>query len=73
MELIDNAYKDLIVSKKYSYKKFINEFDEFLEKMNFIDSIFDEKTELVSQPINKDKIIRKTRLTFLNCFLLKYI
>ena len=33
MELIDNAYKDLIVSKKYSYKKFINEFDNTIKKI----------------------------------------
>ena len=58
-KLIDNAFNDLIKSQKYSYRKFINEFDSFLELSSLSYKISQKEIKLIKNFINSDILIRK--------------
>jgi hypothetical protein len=58
-ELTENAYRDLIASGKYSYKNFIQTFDNELSKEGFSPTISEEEIKRVSSYMDKVPISRR--------------
>ena len=57
-ELTENAYRDLIISGLYSYRRFIDEFDQDLLRVGFEPTISDKDVRLVNNLLKKDYIYR---------------
>lgn len=63
--IIDNAYNDLIISNKYTYKNFVAEFDQHLMSLSFEpNKNFDRKT--IDIPLNRniEFNLKKVKLRF---------
>jgi hypothetical protein len=57
-EIIENAYRDLILSGDYHYKKFVKNFDETLLSLGLKPESEKHETELVNNLIQRDVWIR---------------
>jgi hypothetical protein len=60
-ELTENAHRDLIASRRYSYQKFIDSFDRELEKNGFRPDIPLSDCREVSLQLDKDLRYRKAK------------
>jgi hypothetical protein len=70
--LVENTYRDLIKSQKYSYKKFIKHFDAEIEKLGINHDHNVVKKEQITEAIKQDKWVRVGRikaLHFINHFI----
>ena len=63
-QIVENAYRDLIASGKYSFKVFIENFDEELLKEGFSPIIGAERFQMVSNQLEK----RKSTQVFIHAF-----
>jgi hypothetical protein len=57
-KIIENAYNDLIKSEKYTYKSFVNEFDEELKNEGIISDISNQNIKIVDYYLYKDYQVR---------------
>lgn len=61
-EMRESAYRDLIASGRYSYRKFIESFDEELLKEGLQSAITSEEIDAVTSPLNRAMLLLKLRI-----------
>jgi len=62
LEVIDDAYRDLIESEKYSFQKFIEQFDEELIASGFNPTVSSEEAALLNRLLRQQQNSLKNRL-----------
>jgi len=60
-EIVDNAYQDLVASRRYSYQQFIKEFDQFVIDAGCEVRMLDESSARILQTAQKNHVWRGRR------------
>jgi hypothetical protein len=64
-ELTENAYRDLIASGRYSYRRFVEGFDEELRHVGIQPEVAPDIVQVVNQVLNRGRLRRESRARLL--------